>query len=310
MTVLASQYEVQSAATRPDKLPPRIQYTALFGRGTAGRRGYIDYTNTGANNDVRIYNGLPGTAYGSIAIEDEGAVTYGLKAFFDQVPAKVVIDDGTGSQILLLSNLVGTAGNAITFTSTCPAGTSRAIAVSVSGTEISVVLGRDGSSAAVNTSTDVVAALNASADVVALCSAYLAETENDGVCDPVAATSLSGGLNITGHIQVYGYATSVTGAALNTFLNGTGRVQSVNQDGSTGAGTLAAALTLTEYSYGVAATGQYAETEGTRRAKIASNILNVTENPPGQRVMTTAARLAAVTAFRNSGFDPAFGSPS
>ena len=118
--------------------------------------------------------------------------------------ASLALGSGT-SAFVITAREAGAAGNNITVQVTVPGGTS-GLAVSVSGTAITIALGVSAgvAQAAQNTATLIVAAINASATVSALVEAALVGSGAGSLSVASGPTALSGG---------------VTGAAANNFVN-------------------------------------------------------------------------------------------
>ena len=100
------------------------------------------------------------------------------------------------ADVLITAAAVGTAGNQIRVRYVDPAANSEALAVSVSGNDITVTLATDASGEITSTANQVVTAINGSAEASALVTAANdAGNDGSGLVNAVDFTTLAGGEN-------------------------------------------------------------------------------------------------------------------
>lgn len=135
----------------------------------------------------------------------EMTLTMNLDADADALTASALTLDSTNAlaDVSLAAVTGGQAGNGISVRFVDPSAASQALAVSVSGSAITVSLATDGTGAITSTAAQVAAAINANPSASALVTAT-PEGAGTGVVDAVAQTNLSGGTDAGS------YSTSLT----------------------------------------------------------------------------------------------------
>lgn len=122
-----------------------------------------------------------------------------VNKFVDAAYAKKTIGSADSNNAILLTALEpGAGGNDISITLTAPDEASQELAVSVSGTDITVSLATSAEKAITSTAAEVAAAINEDEEASALVTATADIENNDGgsgVCAAVAKTSLADGNN-------------------------------------------------------------------------------------------------------------------
>lgn len=155
-------------------------------------------TADGSNKDLFVRarkSGVAGNSY-NIKWESLGTPAGGFndpgRSYLGGEPARLIVSSGSGTDFVLIAKDPGTAGDLISITLVDPGGASKALAVSVSGKDISVSLATDSSASLTTTADLLIAAVKASVAAGALVDIYITETSS-GPLDAVAKTSLTGG---------------------------------------------------------------------------------------------------------------------
>jgi hypothetical protein len=144
----------------------------------------------------------PYAAFGTVLRRGDGGAGAGTKA------SRTV---GTGnSQLIVRAKTVGPAGNSITY-SVVVGGVSTPLSVTVTGNAITINAATNGSSVAVSTVNDIIAAIYASAAAAALVDADNGPGDGTGVIAAAASGALTGGALGTEVFTAINGARSITG---------------------------------------------------------------------------------------------------
>jgi len=201
----------------------------LNGDTHQGRRGYpgvqasLTTAMSGSNNDLLIQARRAGTAGNSKKVQwgNLGGFSAPTKAYHGGLPATATITPGSGTPFIFIAQNPGTGGNSISVTLSTNAVPSNALAISVSGNDITALLANDAGTVQVDTATAVGTITGAGNATVIVTAALLTgspKTYSVAVANSDTAatwagkvrTALAADAALTAHYTIGGTSASIT----------------------------------------------------------------------------------------------------